>query len=182
MKNNSSNLFKNIASVLVLLTLSAFALTIFLKNFDNSSDTASDGQQKAETVTEIDVPVEEVEVSRKSEVCTITAPTELPENWPSDIPIPDAKTSVNSRCLQDNPRASEVEITVDEAYSYLAFAYIQDVKLYSWGFSGELPGLNPPEQGLELRATKGGRRLTLVMKDSSSGEKPSTLIRLTEYY
>ncbi len=180
MRKKYANTLRNIAGILLLLISTAFFLTLFLKNKNiTSTNTTIDN---SEIVKEVEIPTDEIEISRKSQTCKIEDGTKLPSNWPNDIPLPDNIVETASSCLTGNVNAFEVEIHTTQSYSYLTFALVQDFKQYGWTFQSKMPGLNPPEDGVFLTAIKEERRITLTIEERTVEEGNLTFIRITEEY
>jgi len=181
-KNDKENLLKKLLPVILFVILAFFVVTVYSKNQGNNSQNSNESTNNL-TKTEIDLPAPEINLERASESCLIGNPNELPQNWPSDLPIIENIISIESKCFDDNPSSFQARITVQEAYSYLAFALVQDIKLYGWNFTTETPGVNPESDSISMEAEKEDRILTLQMtKLDGVDDKPATLLIFTEKY
>lgn len=181
-KNDKENLLKKLLPVILFIILAFFVVTVYSKNQGNNSQNQNESTNNL-TKTEIDIPAPEINLERASENCLIENPNELPSNWPSDLPIVENIISIESKCFDDNTSSFQVRITVQEAYSYLAFALIQDIKLYGWNFTTETPGVDPGSDSISMGAEKDGRTLTLQMtKLEGTDDKPEALLVFIEKY
>lgn len=181
-KTKKDNLIKQLLPVTLLLLFVVIVITVFVQyqkgNIESRSDSPNDT-----TKTEIEIPLPEIVVERKSQVCSLSSSEELPLNWPSDLPILDDTISIQSNCFLDNPSSFKTQIVVQEAYSYLAFALIQDIKMLGWEFITETPDMNPQSDSLSLEAKKDKRKLTLqITKSEDINKKPATILVFIEKY
>lgn len=180
-KVDNTNILKKLLPVLLLVILLFFVVILFSQHQRNKSPNSNLADNTTEN--EIKIPREDIKLERKSQTCVVDDPQQLPQNWPSDLPTLENVIAIESRCLDDTPTGSQVKITVREAYSYLAFALTQDLKMYGWNFATSTPGLDSVGSSANLEAEKDGRKLTLQMAALENSEaKPTTLITFTEKY
>ncbi len=181
-KTKKDNLIKQLFPIILFLLFVIIVITIFVQHQKGNIESRSSSTNDT-TKTEIEIPLPEIEVERKSKVCSLNSPEELPLNWPSDLPVLDNTISIQSNCFSDNPSSFQTQIVVQEAYSYLTFALIQDIKILGWEFTTETPDLNPKSDSLSLEAKKDGRKLILqITKSEDINKKPATVLIFIEKY
>lgn len=177
-------LFKKIAPVVLFLILVIFVIIVFSNYQDqNPQLQGTNSGDEGLIKTEIDLPSEEINVERESDTCAVKDSTQLPDNWPNDLPAFETTLSLNSSCLSDSHSGFRVEMIVAEAYSYLTFGFIQDLKMMGWEFTTDTPDLEPKTNSVDLEAEKDNRRLTLKITklDEINGQAATQIVMIESY-